>query len=125
MSRAYYAIFHALLPFVSKLPPSSAHREHQLHITHEDLARRISEWRVESISPTLAKKRPFAAAVVKAVDTSRAFRERADYRLHVHVTLDEALQQIDRVDRVFRALEMIEAEITSSAANCAEERQAG
>ncbi|WP_313169842.1 hypothetical protein [Stenotrophomonas sp.] len=110
MSRAYYAAFHAALPLAERLPESVGGRSMD-HITHHELSARLSEWKVSGAEPRLARLRKTAGALASAMNSSRAARVKADYKLSVQVELAEAIAQGQRTKQILRILGQIETEM--------------
>ena len=115
VSRAYYSSFHALLPFVSDLPRSAACPSNVHHITHEEMSCRIGEWKTDSIHLGLAKLTSTKGRVLRALDSSRALRVKADYRLGGDLTLGEAQSQVERARQLLRAVDQIQLVISPEA----------
>jgi hypothetical protein len=105
ISRAYYAAFHALLPLVELLPPSSKCRG--LDVTHVEVTERISEWKVGGVCPQLNDFRDVKGRALRAMETARAKRVIADYRLGHDVNGQECAAQLVRVRQVVRAADTL------------------
>ncbi len=114
-SRAYYAAFHALLPFAERLPKSTLELKHEAagkkgkgHIGHTELQCRIEEWKTGDLHPGFAQMKGTKGALVQALEAARANRELADYRLSDSFTRNEAEAQYYRVQKILRhALQII------------------
>lgn len=109
LSRAYYSGFHALLPFVARLPKSKKCRPGATHITHEDFAERLAEWKTAEVHPALARLSTTAGQLLRATDANRGFRVRADYKLNDRLALAEAKMQVQRTRLIMRALAQLES----------------
>jgi len=107
ISRAYYACFHSLMPFVLRLP-ASAQNSQGNRLSHHEMTSRISEWKIAEVCPELADKKVIKAQIQKALDTARMSRVIADYRLADDVTLSEAKMQIERVRLIMRMVAQID-----------------
>jgi hypothetical protein len=108
VSRAYYAAFHALLPLVSRLPKSAKSRSGALHITHEDFASRLSEWKTDAVHPALSRLKVTAGQVTRAMDANRAMRVAADYKLSTTIGPADARAQVERTRHILRAVNQFE-----------------
>lgn len=105
VSRAYYAAFHALLPLVELLPPSSKSRGS--NVTHAEVTERISEWRVSDVCPQLGDYREIKGRALRAMETARAKRVIADYRLGHTVSAQECAAQLVRVQQIVRSADAL------------------
>lgn len=101
MSRSYYAAFHSLLPLVEQLPPSAKSKGKE--VTHVEVTERLVEWNVGAVCSALSGYRDVKARAQRAMDTARAKRVIADYRLTHEISHSDAMAQINRVDQVIRA----------------------
>ncbi|WHL17627.1 hypothetical protein [Stenotrophomonas acidaminiphila] len=101
IGRSYYAAFHSLLPLVEMLPPSRTFKGGQ--VSHFELMQRLSEWKVDGVCVELESYREFKATTLRAVDSARAKRVIADYRLGATVSTQDARTQIARVNQICRA----------------------
>lgn len=110
-SRAYYAAFHALLPFIATLPKSAKCPNRAINITHQEVMERLDEWRVTEIYPSLDRLTATKGQVRRLLDAARAIRVKADYRLGGDFTLNEAQGQIERVGRIIRHSLQISGEV--------------
>lgn len=106
-SRSYYCVFHSLVPFIAKLPKSAACPAGVNHVTHSEISERIREWKVSGLAAGLVSMKGTKASLQRSVDTARALRIKADYRLGDELSLSEALQQIERGRAVLRAVSSI------------------
>lgn len=106
-SRAYYAGFHALVPFATQLPKTKNDRGGS-KITHQELSSRLEEWKVEAICEVLASNLALKAKVCQTLDAARAIRLRADYKLEESVSVGDAKMQAERAGRMLRAVSEID-----------------
>lgn len=118
-SRAYYAAYHAVLPFAEKLPVSSIQEVGATHLSHREMGRRLKEWHVSGVSPKLQAMRVTGGQLAMAIRALRQTREVADYRLAATLSYNEALQQIDRARMVLSKVLQIEAVIGTPASTSA------
>jgi hypothetical protein len=108
-SRAYYAAYHALLPFAEKLPPSSIEQLGATHLGHSEMSRRLKEWHVGGLSSKLKGMTVTGGQLALSIRALRQTREVADYRLGATLTYSEADQQIDRARLVLSKVLQIQA----------------
>lgn len=108
-SRAYYAAYHALLPFAERLPASSIEHVNATHLSHSEMGRRLSEWHVAGVSPKLQTMTATGGQLAMAIRALRQVRELADYRLSSTLSYNEANQQIQRAKLVLSKVHQIEA----------------
>lgn len=76
-------------------------------MTHSEISERIREWKVSGLPAGLVSMKGTKASLQRSVDTARALRIKADYRLGDELSLSEALQQIERGRAVLRAVSSI------------------
>lgn len=76
-------------------------------MTHSEISERIREWKVSGLAAGLVSMKGTKASLQRSVDTARALRIKADYRLGDELSLSEALQQIERGRAVLRAVSSI------------------
>lgn len=105
VSRAYYAAFHALLPLVELLPPSA--KSYGVKMTHSEVTERLSEWKVAEVCPQLGGYREIKGRALRAMETARAKRVIADYRLGHTVNAEECAAQLVRVQQIVRAADTL------------------
>ncbi|MFC0677478.1 hypothetical protein ACFFGH_06395 [Lysobacter korlensis] len=111
ISRSYYAAFHAVLPFVERLPDSAKCRPNATHVTHVEMTERLKEWRTAGVHSRLAKMTATGEQLASAIQTARTAREKADYRLGAQVLPGEAATQIGRAKKVMLMMAQLENEI--------------
>lgn len=111
ISRAYYAAFHALVPFAGKLPKSRVCPPGLDHVNHRELRERLTEWRTDAVSPRLKSMIATKSTLSRAVEAACNARVIADYRMGNEVDLAEAQTQVERVKRILRQVKQIQAEI--------------
>jgi len=99
-SRAYYAAYHALLPFVECLPVSDAGDPRATTVGHREMLRRLREWRTSSMHPKLAGMGATKAQLVLAMRALRETREVADYHIDGNMSRNEVVQQVERCRKV-------------------------
>lgn len=116
-SRAYYAAFHAVLPFAEKLPASSIEQRGATHLSHTEMGRRLREWHVGGVSPKLQGMNVTGAQLAMSIRALRLTREVADYRLGAKLSFNEATQQIERARTVLSKMLQIQAMLERSNAN--------
>lgn len=102
-SRAYYAAYHALLPFVELLPVSSKGDPSATNVGHREMLRRLSEWRVYCVHPKLDDLSSTKGRLVLAMRALRETREMADYQLTTNMSRNEVCQQVERCRQVLSA----------------------
>lgn len=107
-SRAYYAAYHALLPFAEMLPASSIEHINATHLSHAEMGRRLKEWHVAGVSTKLVPMTTTGAQLALAIRALRQTRELADYRLAATLSYNEANQQIQRARTVLSKVLQIE-----------------
>lgn len=122
VSRAYYAAFHALTPFVSKLPKSNSCPVGVDHVNHAELRARLKEWRTDDVCKTLKRMTATKGALWRAVEAACNARIVADYRIGHEVSLPDAQTQIARVKGVLRHVQQIANEMESSGSLSAADR---
>lgn len=115
ISRAYYAAFHAALPFVEKLPRSKGCPKKQKHISHQELTDRLNEWNTSSVHPKLAQMTATRNKLLNAIETSRSDRVKADYRISQNCAVADLQAQLERVGRIVQLLVQIDNEMRASA----------
>ncbi len=111
ISRAYYAAFHALVPFANKLPRSRVCPRDLNRVNHSELRERLTEWRTDDVSPQLKSMTATKSTLWRAVEAACNTRVMADYRMGNEVGLAEAQTQVERVKRILRQAKQIQAEI--------------
>lgn len=111
ISRAYYAAFHSLVPFASRLPKSRVCPSDLSRMNHRELKERLIEWRTDEISTRLKSMVSIKSTLGRAVDTACNARVVADYRIGNEVSLAQAQTQIARVKAILRQARQIQAEI--------------
>jgi uncharacterized protein (UPF0332 family) len=111
ISRAYYAAFHALVPFASKLPKSRVCPRDLNRVNHRELKERLAEWRTDDVSSRLRAMTATKSTLSRAVEAACNARVMADYRMGIEVSLAEAQTQIERVKRILRQAKQIQTEI--------------
>lgn len=122
ISRAYYAAYHALLPFAEKLPCSDGGDRGATHVGHREMGRRINEWKVSGISSRLAGMGATKTQLCAALNTARRMREYADYRLADPVSANEAAAQLDRVRKILTVATQIDSELAVQGKSGAEDK---
>lgn len=110
ISRGYYAAFHAVLPFVSRLPASANNAAD--HVTHHEVGQRLKDWNVGSTNQRLARMRTTAAALAKAVKASRLARVEADYYLDIDLGKKDAIAQRERTSKIISMALQLEYEMS-------------
>jgi uncharacterized protein (UPF0332 family) len=112
ISRAYYAAYHAAVPFAGKLPASAAIARGadpaSVKLSHAEVVHRLREWKTEGLHPKLPGMKSASGALWRAVESAISARVIADYRLGNQVTLAEAQSQIERVKQISRKLQQIQ-----------------
>ena len=111
ISRAYYAAFHVLVPFVDKLPRSRICPPDLDRMSHRELRERLAEWRTDNISPRLKSMTATKSILRRAVEVACNARVVADYRMGNEVSLAEAQTQVERVKAILRQAKQIQAQI--------------
>lgn len=127
ISRAYYAAFHTLVPFVDKLPRSRNCPPDLDRMSHRELRDRLAEWRTDNISPQLKSMTVTKSTLRRAVEVACNARVVADYRMGNEVSLAEAQTQVERVKGILRQVQQIQTQIDRgkvviSPADCVGER---
>lgn len=107
VSRAYYAAFHSSLSFVESLPRSAKCPPTVHHVTHAEMVERLKEWKTGSIHPELSTWTASKGQLWRAIESSRALRVKADYRLTASITLAEAQTALARTGLVMRHMGQI------------------
>lgn len=111
ISRAYYCAFHSVLPFAAMLPRSASCPADIANLTHWEVSERIREWRTQDVHPKLAQMTATKGQISRSLDTARANRVRADYRLSDNISVQDAAMQVERARAVMRAMAQVEAMI--------------
>lgn len=111
ISRAYYAAFHALVPFAGKLPKSRVCPHDLDRVNHRELRERLTEWRTGDVSLRLSSMTATKSTLARAVEAACNARVIADYRMGNEVSLAEAQTQVERVKRILRHARLIQTEI--------------
>jgi uncharacterized protein (UPF0332 family) len=119
ISRAYYAAYHALLPFVERLPCSRTGDATAAHVGHREMFRRIQEWRVSSVCSKLNTWSRSKSQLAHALSSARKMRELADYRLVEPLSANEAEVQLERVRKILQLVSQIDAEMKAEAPKAA------
>jgi uncharacterized protein (UPF0332 family) len=111
VSRAYYAVFHAVLPFASQLPRSAKCRLDSRYVTHQELYDRVVEWRTGALHPALKRMTQTRKQMAAAIHATRMLREKADYRLDDTLKYGEARAQLQRAKNILRLMAQIDREL--------------
>lgn len=102
ISRAYYFVFHTLMPFVEKLPESSPGKAAKA-VSHQEMVDRLSQWQTVGLHPKLAAMKVVKGQIQRELDLARAMRVRADYQLKEGISLADAEMQVARMGLLNRA----------------------
>lgn len=108
ISRSYYGAFHALAPFVARMPRSSVCPAAVDRLTHREVIERITEWKTEDIHPKLESMTATKGQLRRHVNAAYHARVSADYRLSYEITLADAQSQLERVKGILRQVKQID-----------------
>jgi uncharacterized protein (UPF0332 family) len=111
ISRAYYAAFHALVPFAGRLPKSRVCPDGLDRVNHRELRERLTEWRTDGVSARLKAMTATKSTLSRTVEAACNARVVSDYRMGSDVSLAEAQTQVARVKCILRQVRQIQAEI--------------
>jgi hypothetical protein len=107
ISRAYYAQFHTVLPFAERLPRSTKCPKDSIDVTHKELTDRLNEWRTSAVHPGLARLTMTRNQLVNTLQSARAARVVADYKLDRNCTPDVVKQQLHRLQNIRVAMSQL------------------
>lgn len=110
-SRAYYSAFHSFVPIAEILPPTSADAVGRRYLSHGELINRLERWSPGGRFAALARLKVSAGAAWRVLQAARAERERADYELKDHFSVDNARQQVARASRLLQLAQQLSSEI--------------
>lgn len=111
VSRAYYAAFHLVVPFVEQLPRSKACPAQVSHVTHQELSDRLNEWNTAGLHPALSRLTATGNSLAFAIQAARTDRVKADYKLGGACTVTDLKLQLQRVTKIKTAMAQLLSEM--------------
>ncbi|MEF3081918.1 hypothetical protein V3391_06785 [Luteimonas sp. SMYT11W] len=116
IGRAYYAGFHSVIGIACRLPESDSFKESSSHLSHHEVGARLRKWDVSDVCGSWTRLKPTASTLSDLLNTCRASRVVADYRLNRSVNKSDAKMQIARVKQIRVIVKQLEAAESSQAA---------